>query len=139
TRVDPRTVYRCPWIEGYCSRTSVRAGEAIEIKVSTNPPSTFTIDLYRLGYYRGKGGRHLGRLGAFPGKVQPDPPVGPGRVRECAWETSVKLEIPADWPSGVYLGKLTEEKERLQSYVIFIVRDDRRSDFLFQCSDTTWA
>ena len=28
--------------------------------------------------------------------------------------------------------------EGWQSYVIFIVRDDRRADFLFQCSDTTW-
>jgi hypothetical protein len=26
----------------------------------------------------------------------------------------------------------------LQSYVIFIVRDDRRADFIFQCSDNTW-
>ena len=25
-----------------------------------------------------------------------------------------------------------------QSYVIFIVRDDRQADFIFQCSDTTW-
>ena len=39
TRVDPATKYRCPWIEGYCSRTSVRAGETIEFKVSTNPAS----------------------------------------------------------------------------------------------------
>src|SRR6266566_3079009 len=22
TRVDPKSKYRCPWIEGYCSRTS---------------------------------------------------------------------------------------------------------------------
>src|SRR6266511_2343887 len=29
TRVDPNTNYRCPWIEGYCSRTSVRVGESI--------------------------------------------------------------------------------------------------------------
>jgi hypothetical protein len=40
--------------------------------------------------------------------------------------------------SGVYVGKLTEEREGLQSYVIFIVRDDREADFIFQCSDTTW-
>src|SRR5882724_9641725 len=39
TRVDPKTKYRCPWIEGYCSRTSVRAGESISFHVSTNPPS----------------------------------------------------------------------------------------------------
>src|SRR5262245_49158772 len=63
TRVDPATKYRCPWIEGYCSRTSVRAGERLAIMVSTNPPSPFVIDLYRLGYYQGTGGRHLGTLG----------------------------------------------------------------------------
>src|SRR5262249_4878244 len=39
----------------------------------------------------------------------------------------------------IYLGKLTTEKEKLQSYVIFVVCDDRRCDFLFQCSDTTWS
>jgi N,N-dimethylformamidase beta subunit-like, C-terminal len=139
TRVDPKTVYRCPWIEGYCSRTSVRPGETIEFKVSTNPASKFTIDLYRLGYYGGKGGRHVERLGPFQGSPQPDPHVGEERLRECQWETATKLTIPVDWTSGVYLGKLTEEREKLQSYVIFIVRDDRKCDFLFQCSDTTWA
>src|SRR5262245_7499495 len=30
---------RCPWVEGYCSRTSVRAGEGIEFFVSTDPAS----------------------------------------------------------------------------------------------------
>src|SRR5437763_5264915 len=29
TRIDPDTKYRCPWIEGYCSRTSIRAGASI--------------------------------------------------------------------------------------------------------------
>src|SRR2546425_1123456 len=58
TGIDPKTKYRCPWIEGYCSRTSVRAGESLELFVSTNPPSPFTIDLYRMGYYGGAGGRH---------------------------------------------------------------------------------
>lgn len=139
TRVDPATKYRCPWIEGYCSRTSVSAGETIELKVSTNPASKFVIDLYRLGYYGGKGGRHVAHLGPFAGSPQPDPPVGEQRLRECQWETTTKLTIPADWPSGVYLGKLTEEREKLQSYVIFIVRDDRPCEVLFQCSDTTWA
>lgn len=139
TRVDSNAKYRCPWIEGYCSRTSVKAGETIDIMVSTNPSSPFVIDVYRLGYYGGKGGRHLARLGPFQGKVQPDPEVGEERLRECLWEPATKLSIPKDWPSGVYLGKLTAEKEKLQSYIIFIVRDDRPCDFLFQCSDTTWA
>jgi hypothetical protein len=139
TRVDPKTRYRCPWIEGYCSHTSIRAGEKLRIMVSTNPPCPFVIDLYRLGYYGGQGGRFLTRLGPFKGQVQPDPPIGEERLRECRWEPATQVVIPKDWPSGVYLGKLTAEKEGLQSYIVFIVRDDRRCDFLFQCSDTTWA
>jgi hypothetical protein len=139
TRVDPKTRYRCPWIEGYCSHTSLRAGDTLQFMVSTNPASPFVLDLYRLGYYQGKGGRHLLRLGPFKGKPQPDPDVGLERLRECRWEPAAKLTISKDWPSGVYLGKLTAEKSKLQSYVVFIVRDDRQCDFLFQCSDTTWA
>ncbi|HEY8506462.1 MAG TPA: N,N-dimethylformamidase beta subunit family domain-containing protein, partial [Gemmataceae bacterium] len=139
TRVDPKTKYRCPWVEGYCSHTSLRAGDTLKIMVSTNPPSPFVIDLYRLGYYQGKGGRHLLQLGPFKGAKQPDPPVGEERLRECTWEPAAELKVPADWPSGVYLGKLTAEREKLQSYVVFIVRDDRACDFLFQCSDTTWS
>ena len=139
TRVDPNTRYRSPWIEGYCSRTSVRSGETIEFKVSTNPASSFVIDCYRMGYYGGKGGRHLERFGPFQGSPQPDPPVGEERLRECAWNTAMRFTIPATWPSGVYLAKLTEEREKLQSYMIFVVRDDRECNFLFQCSDTTWA
>src|SRR5829696_7187995 len=29
TQIDPATKYRCPWIEGYCSHTSARAGDTI--------------------------------------------------------------------------------------------------------------
>jgi hypothetical protein len=137
-RIDPRTKYRCPWIEGYCSHTSIRAGETLRIFVSTNPASEFTIDIYRLGYYGGTGGRLVHQAGALPGKVQPDPPIRSQRLRDCQWEPSVELKIPVDWVSGVYLGKLTALQRGLQSYVIFIVRDDRKADVLFQCSDNTW-
>lgn len=138
TRIDPATAFRCPWIEGYCSRTSVRSGEKISFFVSTNPVSAFTLDIYRMGYYGGAGGRHVLSLGPFEGTIQPDPPVGENRVRDCQWQPCTGITILGDWLSGVYLGKLTAEREGVQSYVIFIVRDDRRADFIFQCSDTTW-
>ena len=48
------------------------------------------------------------------------------------------MEIPRDWLSGVYLGKLKTAETGYESYFVFIVRDDRKADFLFQCSDTTW-
>lgn len=138
TRIDPKTKYRCPWIEGYCSHTSIRDGETLEIFVSTNPQSNFTIDIYRMGYYGGTGGRWVASLGPLKGNVQREPEIGKNRLRECRWEPSASIKIPKDWPSGVYVGKLTAEREKLQSYVIFIVRDNRRADFIFQCSDNTW-
>ncbi len=138
TRVDTATRYRCPWIEGYVSRASLRAGEDLSLMVSTNPTGPFHVDFYRMGYYGGAGARHMLRLGPFDGVVQPDPPVGEERVRECAWTPCTTFAIPDDWTSGVYLGKLSLIEDRYQSYVIFIVRDDRKADLLFQCSDNTW-
>ncbi len=138
TRIDPPTKYRCPWIEGFVSRASLRAGESLNLLVSTRPAASFTVDLYRLGYYGGTGGRHLMTLGPFLGQAQPDPPVGQERLRECSWEPCTSITIPTEWPSGVYLGKLSLVEGRYQSYVVFIVRDDRPADVLFQCSDNTW-
>lgn len=139
TRIDKPTRYRCPWIEGYCSHTSLRAGDVLSFFVSTNPASDFTLDIYRMGYYGGAGGRLVQSLGPLKGKPQPDPSIGAKRLRDCRWEPCATLRIPTDWTSGVYLGKLTEQRSQLQSYVVFIVRDDRPADFLFQCSDHTWS
>jgi hypothetical protein len=138
TKVDPKTRYRCPWIEGYVSKVSVEAGASLDLFVSANPAGPFKVDIYRLGYYGGLGGRHLLSLGPFDGKAQADPPVGELRLRECQWELTTSITIPEDWASGVYLGKLSLLDDRYQSYVVFIVRDRRKADLLFQCSTNTW-
>ena len=138
TRIDPTTRYRSPAIEGYASRTSVSAGQYLTFHVSTNPVSDFTIDIYRMGFYGGKAGRFMRHMGPFKGRVQPDPEVGPKRERLCQWEPCAQLLIPEEWVSGVYLAKLTELNEGIQSYIIFIVRDQREASYLFQCSDNTW-
>src|SRR2546426_7071643 len=103
------------------SRASVRAGESLSFHVSTNPPSPFTLDIYRMGYYGGAGGRLMRSHEPFKGATQPDPPIGEKRLRECRWEPCVTIKIPKDWLSGVYLGKLTSLRESIQSYVIFIL------------------
>ena len=130
---------RCQAIEGYCSANSVRAGEKLKIMVSANPASDFKLEIFRTGYYGGLGARRMKTWESLQAGTQPDPPVGENYVRECQWEPTVELEIPEHWPSGVYLGKMTAKRSGIQSYVIFIVRDDRPCDFLFQCSDLTWS
>ncbi len=130
---------RSSMIEGYASKTSLYPGESIDFKVSANPACNFRIDIYRLGYYGGQGGRFMASLGSFPGRPQPMPLMTIERLRECNWEIATSLTIPNDWPSGVYLGKLTREGSfGKQSYVIFVVKEHRASDLLFQVSDLTW-
>lgn len=140
---ERREGIRSPFIEGYCSKQSVLVGETIDIMVSARPAARFMIEIFRTGYYDGLGARLMTTLGPFSGKPQPDPVMGTNRLHECRWEPSTTLKIPADWVSGVYLGRLTTIPENpgglyWQSYVIFVVRDTRRADILFQCSDNTW-
>jgi hypothetical protein len=152
--------YRSPVIEGYCSRQSVKAGEVLDVFVSTKPAANFKMEIFRTGFYQGRGARKLAELGPFEGKEQPTPGIGEKRLRECQWEKSTSITIPADWVSGVYLGRLTTIPEvrssgfspsperpegrttsdlpYWQSYIVFIITDDRKADILLQCSDNTW-
>ncbi|MFO0888903.1 MAG: DUF6605 domain-containing protein [Isosphaeraceae bacterium] len=144
TRVRPdRAGFRTPWIEGYCSKQSVKAGESLDILVSTDPPRPFRIEVFRMGYYGGRGARLMTTLGPFQGKAQAIPGPEHRNIHVCRWEPTTRLTIPGDWPSGVYLGRLTTlvdpaDGPYWQSYVVFIVRDERPAEILVQCSDNTW-
>lgn len=125
-------------VEGYVSQTSYTAGDTVHLFVSTEPAAGFTLDLYRMGYYQGHGGRQVMETGRLQGKVQPTPEDGERNLREAAWQRSYSFVVPADWVSGVYLGKLTELTDGYQAYVIFVVKDERKADLMFQVSDMTW-
>ncbi len=142
-KTDRRDGIRCPLIEGYCSRQSVGAGESIDIYVSTNPTADFNIEIFRTGYYGGRGARLMSKIGPLKGITQPTPESSEKRLRECQWQSAATVTIPHDWPSGVYIGRLTTLSDATgygywQSYVVFIVTDNRVADILVQCSDNTW-
>ena len=130
--------FRSEMIEGYCSHTSVRAGETIDVFLSAKLVTDVTIDFYRIGYYGGKGGRFMQQIGPIAVTPQPEPPIAEHRLRQCNWAVSTSFTIPDDWISGVYLGKLSCSGHRYESYIIFVVRDERKADLLFKTSDTTW-
>lgn len=75
-------------IEAYASRTSYSAGDTVTLFVSTDPSSEFVVDVYRLGFYQGHGGRHMLHAGPIAGKAQPTPEDGERNLRECTWEKS---------------------------------------------------
>ena len=130
---------RCSAIEGFASKTSVYAGDTIDFFVSTDKNIDVVMDVYRLGYYGGTGARHMTRIGKFSAQRQPVPQDTVERLRECAWEKCTTFSVPKEWPSGVYLVKMTRDEEfGIQSYIIFVVKEERKSDLLCQVSDLTW-
>ena len=137
-RFDSGAKYRSSLIEGYATKTSVRPGQSVGFCLSVQKPGPVHIDIYRMGHYQGLGGRHMARLGPFEAKPQATPPVADMRLRQCRWTPATEFTVPADWPSGVYLGKLSAGHHRYQSYIVFIVTSDKPADILFQCSTNTW-
>src|SRR5438874_13283243 len=124
-------------IKGYPSATSLNQNESITFHVTVNPPQTYTIDFYRIGWYAGLGGRLRLHVGPLDGVTQPACPIVPTTgLIACNWAPSYTLTVPTDWTSGVYAALLTNA-QGFQNYVMFVVRDGRPAPFLYQQSIIT--
>ena len=62
-RLDKRGGKRTSFVEGYCSKQSVAAGESIDICISANPFEEVIVEIFRTGYYGGRGARLMKTLG----------------------------------------------------------------------------
>ncbi|MES1024409.1 N,N-dimethylformamidase beta subunit family domain-containing protein [Gloeocapsa sp. BRSZ] len=127
-------------IAGYATATSVNKGGSLPIKVSLAQSGQFTVDVYRLGYYGGRGGRLVASSGLLNGITQPAGTLNSTtRLFECNWSTSYTIAVGANWTSGLYIAKLTDQRTGKQSQIWFVVRDDSsNSKILFQSSFTTF-
>ena len=99
------------WIEGYTSEVSAAPGEAVHFHVQTDPAAHYRIDIYRMGWYGGLGGRLVACLPACDrddqGAPQPVPPFDPDTgIARAGWPVTDTITIPPDWVSGYYAAKL---------------------------------
>ena len=130
-------------IEGYVSKTSVNKGSAVDFMVSTSNNTSYTMDVYRMGWYpQGTnpdgsscapscGGRQMLHVGPLSGSrqaacpqitTQNDPDFG---MTECRWTPSYTLNVPSTWTTGNYIVKLKRtDGQQLENYMTFVVRDD---------------
>jgi hypothetical protein len=99
-------------ITGYASETSVAPGQSFHLHVAAPPGSRYRVLVYRLGWYRGIGGRLImclpGCRSSQAAVVQP-PPTTPGSVTglfRAPWRVTDRVEIPPDAVSGYYEAKL---------------------------------
>src|SRR5437660_7363638 len=118
-------------IKGYASATSVNKGENITFYVSVNPAQTYTIDVYRMGWYQGLGGRPMQHIGPLLGAQQPTCPTDATTgMTECRWSPAYTLATQTSWTSGIYLA-LLRNAQSYQNYIVFVVRDDGRTAPLY--------
>ena len=150
-------------LQAYADADSIDRGGTFHLYVSAVPVSPNTtspvrIDIYRLGYYSGLGGRLMKTVAAVPAESQGHwsiPPDGKAsalpedcptcittfkdslgqetNIRDANWNETTTLTFLPDWISGIYLLKLTDIDTSLQWQVPLVVRDDAASaDIVFQ-------
>uniref|UniRef100_UPI001891D4AD N,N-dimethylformamidase beta subunit family domain-containing protein n=1 Tax=Catenulispora pinisilvae TaxID=2705253 RepID=UPI001891D4AD len=126
-------------IKGYASTDSVAVGQAIDFHVAVEPAGSFTISVYRLGYYAGASARRVlvsPTLNAGPQPV-PTPDAETGRIA-VEWPVAWTLDIPTGWLSGTYVAVL-DKADGFRNYVPFVVREDEvAADFLVVLPSTSW-
>ncbi|GGO17260.1 hypothetical protein GCM10010116_34920 [Microbispora rosea subsp. aerata] len=128
-------------VEGYADRMSVNLGETVNFKIRSSA-LTLQVDIYRMGYYQGKGARKITSVPATTSvsRNQPSCPVNAttGEV-SCNWGTVASWTVPATAVSGIYFAHVVRTDTNDDTHIVFVVRDDARaSDLLFRTSDSTW-
>ncbi|HLO35635.1 MAG TPA: N,N-dimethylformamidase beta subunit family domain-containing protein [Candidatus Deferrimicrobium sp.] len=99
---DLRGVGAVPAADGFVDRASAAPGDTLNLHLRSATAST--IEWYRLGWYGGAGARlvrvdrDVAPTSAAPTIV--DPVSG---MAEAPYPVAISLEVPGNWPSGVYL------------------------------------
>ena len=142
-------------IEAYAAAASVRPGQSIGFHVSTSPAARYRIEIDRLGWYGGSGGRRVtclvgSRLDQTcmadeqgvqqPAAPPPDPITG---KLDAGWSQTDTLAVPGNWTTGYYLAvfRLTSGPSAGQTgYAPFIIQAPLgdHAAILVQVPDNTW-
>jgi hypothetical protein len=131
-------------IEGYASVISVRPGGFVPLHISTSSP--YDVRVYRLGWYRGLGGRLLaclprGCATTEQGRTFPVPPPDPSTgYLDAGWPVTDTVRVGGRWTSGYYLAE-PRLPDGTVTRIPFIVRaalGSRPTPMLVQASVNTW-
>jgi len=140
-------------IQAYASATSVSPGQKLTFYVSTQQEGLpYTINIYRLGWYEGLGGRLMAsgitQIGHAQGYYDRSSyslvdcnschiDIKTGLI-EANWQASYTLTVGSNWTTGIYLAKLTDVND-MQTYVPFDVLGVAHANYVAVTSDTTYA
>jgi hypothetical protein len=122
---------------GYAGQYSVLPGEPITLYASTTARS-FTVNAFRMGWYRGDLARLVWQSSTVPGRQQ-SPPTVTGDTNTVQTDWGPSLTIPTDdWPEGSYLLRMDAESGA-QRYVPVTVRSaSTAGKVVIKNSTETW-
>lgn len=129
-------------IQGFTTQISINSGDTVQFKIKTDA-TAYSIQVFRLGYYQGKGARKIADVSpsAVLPQSQPACATDPAtEIYDCGtWGVSASWSVPTSAVSGVYIALLVRPDTGEASHIPFIVRDDSSdSDVVYQTSDPTW-
>jgi hypothetical protein len=129
-------------IQGFATDISVNVGQTINFKINT-PASSYHVDIYRMGYYGGSGGRYITTIQPSATLPQVQPACltdSTTQLYDCGnWAVSASWTVPTTAVSGIYIAAPVRNDTGGASNIIFVVRNDAsHSAILFQTSDETW-
>jgi hypothetical protein len=112
------------FIQGFADQTYAKAGEPVNLFVSTSAAG-FRVEAYRIGYYDGLGGRLVWASPNYAGQQQPACPLTAAvNMVSCDnWNQSLTVHVTQAFVPGDYLLKLIGSDNE-QSYVPLTVWDE---------------
>ncbi|WP_285501440.1 DUF4082 domain-containing protein [Actinokineospora sp. NBRC 105648] len=129
-------------IEGFGTAASVQPGERLDFKIKT-PSTNYQVDIVRLGYYGGTGGRLQTTLAPTAHLPQTQPncayQAASGLVDCGNWAVSTSWYVPSTAVPGFYVANFIRNDGAGAGEFPFVVRNDSStSEIVVQTSDQTW-
>ena len=125
-------------VEGYVSDQEIAPGQVERFYVNAPGARRVRIELFRMGWYGGLGGRLVTRSGTLPATGQPpcrhNSTTG---LTECDWHSTWSLRLPSSLVSGVYTGKLVTSAGA-QKDTLFVIRAAHPGAMVAQISTATY-
>ena len=129
-------------IQGFADPFSVNVGGSINFKISASY-SSYSIDIYRMGYYGGDGARLIASITPNITVSQSQPACNTNTVTglvDCGnWGVSATWNVPATAVSGVYFAHIYNSGDTHENQIPFVVTNNAStSNVVFMTSDETW-
>ena len=130
-------------IQGFADPFSVNVGGTINFKIES-PAKSYTVDIYRIGYYGGDGARKITSLTPNISVTQSQPAcnvtASTGLIDCGNWGMSASWTVPAATVSGVFFAVLTrtDGTSDINQIPFVVTNNASTSNIVFMTNDTTW-